>query len=119
MYLYTAPGDTRYRCQRDSELTKYRMKRWWSLYQPLRASVFIEPRPPTHEVFSEGIVWGLTVEGGTIISGGVSDWTKCLDISNEDNRVSGAQTTISEDMEPDTMDRVSVQIKDTIRGRQM
>ena len=25
--------------------------------------------------------WGLTVEGGTIIPGGVSDWTKCLDVS--------------------------------------
>ena len=38
--------------------------------------------------------WGLTVEGGTIIPGGVSDWTKYLDVSNEHNRVSGAQTTI-------------------------
>ena len=41
---------------------------------------------------------------GMIVSGGVSDHTKCLEVSDEDNRVSGVQTTITEDMEPDTID---------------
>ena len=68
---------------------------------------------------------GLIVEGvttappGIIVPGGVSDWTKCLEVSDEVNRVSSAQTTITEDMEPDTMDPVSVVIKEAIRQRQM
>ena len=47
----------------------------------------------------------------------ISDCTKCLEVSDEDNRVLGVQTTITEDMEPDTMDLVSVQIKEAIRQR--
>ena len=45
-----------------------------------------------------------------IVSGGVSDHTKCLEVSDEDNRVSGIQTTITEDMK--TTDPVLVQIQE-------
>ena len=56
---------------------------------------------------------------GIIVPGGVSDSTKCLEVSDEDNRVSGVQTTITKYMEPDTMDPVSVFIQEARGQRQM
>ena len=56
---------------------------------------------------------------GIIVSGGASDWTKSLKVSDEDNRVSGVQTIITEDMKPNTMDPVSVHIQEARRQRQM
>ena len=47
---------------------------------------------------------------GIIVPGGVSDHTKCLEVSDEDNKVSGVQTTNTRDIEPNKMDPGYVQM---------
>ena len=47
---------------------------------------------------------------GIIVPSGVSDSPMCLEVSNEENRVGGVQTIITEYMDPHTIDPVSVQI---------